>query len=209
MMVRSSVDLPTPFRPRTARPPCCGSANDTPSSTTAEPYPARTSSSASSGSAMMQARSARGHFVERLAEIDRAHAGISGDLVRSALDQHAPAHHDNDPCGKAENELHVVLDEQDSYVAGKTGDRRKQFRALLPRHAGGRFVEQQNFRPRRQGERNFEEPLLAVGQLARGPIADRIELERAENSVRFLDLARVSGGVPPPRSRGAAPRAHP
>src|SRR3984885_472306 len=109
-MVRSSVDLPTPFRPSTARLPCCDSVSDTPSSTTAEPYPARTSSSVSSGSAMMRARSAHRHFVEGLASINRADARLTWAWLRSARDQHAPADHDDDPCGKAENQLHVVLD---------------------------------------------------------------------------------------------------
>jgi hypothetical protein len=37
MMVRSSVDLPTPFRPRMARLPPSATANEMPSSTTDSP----------------------------------------------------------------------------------------------------------------------------------------------------------------------------
>jgi hypothetical protein len=37
MMVSRSVDLPTPFRPSTARLPFSGTSSETPSSTTASP----------------------------------------------------------------------------------------------------------------------------------------------------------------------------
>src|SRR5262245_30635799 len=100
MMVRSSVVLPTPFLPSTTRLPCSGTSSEMPSSTTAEPYPARTSSSASSGSAMACA-----------SEIDLAHARVGRDLARRALDQDAPTDHHDDPACETEYDVHVVLDE--------------------------------------------------------------------------------------------------
>src|ERR1019366_4631439 len=108
MMVRRSVDLPTPFLPSTARLPGSRTANDTPSSTIAGREPARTLSSARSGSAM--ARLLHG-FARRLAEINRAHLRIGCDLMRRAFDQDAAADHHDHARGKAKDEFHVVLDE--------------------------------------------------------------------------------------------------
>ena len=65
---------------------------------------------------------------------------------------------------------------------GKLGDGREQFRALFARHAGGRLVEQQHLRPRRQRERNLEQPLLAIGELARRPVADRCRAAARQGS---------------------------
>src|SRR5947209_16996865 len=102
MMVRSRVLLPTPLRPRTARLPCAGSANDTPSSTTASPYPARTSMSSRSVSAMV-----------RPPEIHLAHLEALGDLARRALHEDPAGDHDDDAAREAEHDVHVVLDEED------------------------------------------------------------------------------------------------
>src|SRR5258708_40048043 len=98
MMVRSSVDLPTPLRPRMARLPPSGTAIVMPSSTTASPYPARTSSSASSASAMA-----------RPAQIDVAHAHVGGDFPRRALYQDPPAHLHDDAMLKTKYDIHVVF----------------------------------------------------------------------------------------------------
>ncbi len=68
------------------------------------------------------------------------------------------------------------------------GDGGEQFLAFLARHAGRRFVEQQHLRPRRERERDLEQALLAVGQFARRPVADRSELQRGENVVGLVDL---------------------
>src|SRR3954452_20255334 len=106
MMVSSSVDLPTPLRPSTARLPCCGISSDMPSSTTESPYPARTPSRTSSGSAMT------GPVMTRFAQIHFAHACIGRNLVGRAFEQDAAAHHHDDAACEAEHEVHVVLDEQ-------------------------------------------------------------------------------------------------
>src|SRR5438093_13760357 len=103
--VRSSVVLPTPLRPRTARLPCSGSSSETPSSTTASPQPERTPRSARSGSAMAA-----------FAQVDLAHLRGGADPLRSALREDAAAHHDDDAAREAEHDVHVVLDEEDGEI---------------------------------------------------------------------------------------------
>src|SRR5262249_31210415 len=117
MMVRSSVVLPTPFLSRTARLPLSRVSSQMASRPMAEPYPARTLSSTSSGSAMARA-----------SEIALAHARVSRDLLRRAFEQDAPADHHDDPAGEAEHDVHVVLDEQHRDLLRKVGDRCEQLR---------------------------------------------------------------------------------
>src|SRR3979409_349946 len=124
MMVSSSVDLPTPLRPSTARLPCCGISSETPSSTTESPYPARTPSNASSGSAMTRT------IMTRFAKIDFAYACIRRDLIGRAFEQDAPAHHHDDAAGEAEHKIHVVFDEQHRDVRRQAGDDGEQLRTF-------------------------------------------------------------------------------
>src|SRR5262249_40371251 len=136
MMVRSSVDLPTPLRPRTARLPPSATVSVMPSSTTASTYPARTASSASSVSATAGP-----------AQINLAHARLGGDFFRRALDQDAPCRHHDDAAGETEHHVHVVLDEQHRNVAREIGDDGKQLGAFALRHSRRRLVEQEHPRP--------------------------------------------------------------
>src|SRR5215813_6257610 len=104
MMVASSVVLPTPLRPSTASEPRSPREKPTSSSTTVAPYPARTPESVSP-SAMT------------LPEVDPVHARIVADLVGSSLAQHLPLHQHRDATGEAEDQVHVVLDDQDGDLA--------------------------------------------------------------------------------------------
>src|SRR5262249_22923751 len=164
MMVRSTVDLPTPLRPRTARLPPSATVSVMPSSTTASPYPARTASSASSVSATAGPP-----------PIKPAHARLGGDFFRRALDQDAPCRHHDDAAGETEHHVHVVLDEQHGNVAREIGDDGKQLGAFALRHPRRRLVEQEHPRPGGERQRNLQEPLLAVGEFARRPVAARSE----------------------------------
>src|SRR4051794_35315663 len=96
MIVRSSVLLPTPLRPRTARLWLAPSESEMPSSTTASPYPERTSRSSSMG----------------LSQVHLAHARIASDLVGGSFEQDAAADHHDDAAREAEHDVHVVLDEE-------------------------------------------------------------------------------------------------
>src|SRR3954449_10405410 len=92
MIVRSSVDLPTPLRPKSDRRPFAGSSKAMPSSTTASPYPARTSRSASMG----------------LAEIHLAHRTVVRHFVRRALHEDAATGHYDDAASEAEHHAPFV-----------------------------------------------------------------------------------------------------
>src|SRR5882672_11206082 len=108
--VTSSVVLPTPLRPSSARLSPSRSVNEMSSSTTEAPYPAVTPSSASR-SAML-----------RLAEIDLLDARIPGDLLRRAFRQHLATDEYGDAFGEAEHEIHVVLDEQHGHIPRQLRD---------------------------------------------------------------------------------------
>src|SRR6266516_2987051 len=162
MMVRSSVDLPTPLRPRMARLPPSGTVRVMPSSTMASPYPARTSSSASSASAMA-----------RPTQIDVAHAHVGRDFPRRTLYQDAPPYHNDDAMRKTKYDIHVMLDEQHRDVAREIGDDGEQLGALALRHARRGLIQQQHLGLGGKCERYLQQPLLAIGEFARRPIAAR------------------------------------
>src|SRR5439155_500272 len=197
MMVRSSVDLPTQLRPRMARLPPSGTASLMPSSTMASPYPARTSSSASSASAMA-----------RPTQIDVAHAHVGRDFPRRALYQDAPPYHDDDAMRKTKYEIHVMLDEQHRNVAREIGDDGEQLSALALRHARRGLIQQQHLGLGGKCERYLQQPLLAIGELARRPIAARSKPQRNEDRMRLLDRIAIGRQLAPPIAGVAAPLAH-
>src|SRR5205809_403684 len=192
-MVSSSVDLPTPLRPSTARLPFFGTSSEMPSSTTASPYPARTSRSSS---------------MLGLSEIDLAHARIAPDFVGRAFDQDAAADHDDDAAREAEHHIHVVLDEQHRELAGQARDHGEELRALVLRHTGRGLIQEQHARPGGERERDLEQALLAVGELARRAVRRLGEAQRMQYAVRFLDRLRVAGETPPPVVRVALALQH-
>ncbi len=101
-----------------------------------------------------------------------------------------------------------MLDEQHGDVARQPGDGGEQFLAFLARHARRRLVEQQHFRPGRQRQRDFQKPLLAVGQFARARDDRPVQRQGVEDVVGLVDLVAVGGKLPPPGLRHAAPLAH-
>src|SRR5215468_5121869 len=197
MTVRRSVDLPTPLRPRMARLPPSDTASVMPSSTTASPYPARTFSSASSASAMACPT-----------QIDVPHARVGRDFPRRALYQDAAAHHDDDAMRKTKYDIHVMLDEQHGDVAGEIGDDGEQLGALALRHARRGLIQQQYLRPSGECQRYLQQPLLAIGELARRAIAARSEPQRNEDRMCLLDRIAVGRQLPPPTAGVAASLAH-
>src|SRR3981081_3166114 len=113
MIARISVVLPTPLRPSTARLPACATSKVTPSRTTASPEPARRSQTARS------APDADSGMACSAPQINLAHPLVRGDFLRRALDQNAAADHHDDAFCKSKNEVHIVLDEQDSHIPGE------------------------------------------------------------------------------------------
>src|SRR3569623_3175939 len=112
MAVASSVDLPTPLRPMIDTVSPGASVKRTSSSTTVSPYPARTLSNWSAGSAM----------VVRLAEIHFPHLFVASDLLGRALCENRAGHQHGYLAREAEHDVHVVLDDQDGDVAIETRD---------------------------------------------------------------------------------------
>ena len=60
------------------------------------------------------------------------------------------------------------------------------------RHAGGRLIEQQQLRPLRQRDGDFDKPLPSVWQLAHRLAGVRYELERLQVVERLVDDSRSS-----------------
>ena len=118
-----------------------------------------------------------------------------------------PPDHDDDAAGEAEHDVHVVLDEKHGDVLRQAGDGREQLGALLARHAGGRLVEQQHLRLRRQRQRDLEQPLLAVGQLARQAVAVGRQRQRLQDGVGLLHRVGVGRERLPPVARHPVPLA--
>jgi hypothetical protein len=144
----------------------------------------------------------------RSTQIDVPHARVAGDFLGRALDQQPPADHHDDAVGEAKDGVHVVLDEQHCDVARQSGDHLEQLGALPLRHAGRGLVEQQHLRPGGERERDLEEPLLAIGELAGRSMAVRSELQREQDRMRLLDRIPIGRQLPPPGSGAAAPFAH-
>src|ERR1700719_3237331 len=181
MMARMSVVLPTPLRPSTARLPARASSKVMPSSTTASPYPARRSQTAKSVSDPDSGTACSAP------EINLAHPLVRGDFLRRALDQNAAADHHDDTFCKSKNEVHIVLDEQDSHILGEIFYGREQVGALPLRHPRRGLVEQQHRRSRRERQRDLQQSLLAIGQLTGRPIGARRQLHRDKNCVRLFN----------------------
>ena len=87
--------------------------------------------------------------------------------------------------------------------AGKRGDDAEEHGALVFRHAGGGLVEQQHLRPRRERQRDLEQPLLAIGQGACRARRDLGEAQLAEDREGFVDGTPVRGEAAPELSRDA------
>ena len=84
----------------------------------------------------------------------------------------------------------------------------KQLGALVLRHAGRRLVEQQHPRPGRERQRDLEQPLLAIGELARRPVAGSPSRSDTRMRVGLVDgIAHRRGSSPPPVAGVAAPLA--
>src|SRR5215831_17962152 len=155
MSVTSSVVLPTPLRPSSARLSPSSSRNEISSSTTAPPYPARTPSTASSSP------------MRGLTEIDLLHPRVARDLLRSALDQHRTADEHRDALREPEDQTHVVFDEEHRHVAWQRRQHAEEFGAFRGWNACRGLVQQQDAGARCKRKRDLHDALLAVGERAR------------------------------------------
>src|SRR5215470_814492 len=132
-----------------------------------------------------------------LAEVDAPDARIVGDLRGRALAQHLALNEDGDALGEAEDEVHVVLDDQDGDARGQLLETLEDAMGLERRHPGRRLVEEQHGGPEPERDGDLHEPLLAVGQIQDAPTGVVRQLERREQLERLGTDARVGAGRTP------------
>ncbi len=93
-------------------------------------------------------------------------APISADLRRRAVGDLAAEVQHRDTLARVHHQTHVVLDEQDrEALYQKTADERAKRGGLCRVHAGGRLVQDQEARLRRESASDLESSLIAVRQL--------------------------------------------
>ncbi len=76
--------------------------------------------------------------------------------------------------------------------------------ALGFRHARGRLVEQQHPRAAGDGERDLQQPLLAVGHAGSALMHDIGEMKARQHVGGLFDQFRLAADRAPPRATGAA-----
>ncbi len=134
---------------------------------------------------------ARRSGIEGLAEIDRLDARIARHLVGGAVDEQRAVHQHGDAVGEGEDEIHVVLDQQHRHVLRQRRHRLQDLVALVLGDAGGGLVEEEHVGPAGDGERDLEQALLAVRQVAGALVHHVGQVEAAED----LDDLGGDGGI--------------
>jgi hypothetical protein len=94
-------------------------------------------------------------------EIDVADGLVGCNLGRRALEQDCARHQDDDPAREAENEVHIVLDEEDWKIFRQSGEHVEYGRRLALRDAGGGLIEQKDTRAQGNGDGDLDQPLLS------------------------------------------------
>jgi hypothetical protein len=102
-------------------------------------------------------------------QIGSLHFFIRRDFSRRSFGKHAPLMHHRNGIGNAHHHVHVVFHQHDGFLTTALNvlDERNQFGHLFGGHSGGRFVEQQHLRIRRQDHAQFQFALIAMRQGAR------------------------------------------
>src|SRR5215475_9739280 len=148
MIVASRVVLPTPLRPIMDTVSLGASARRMSSSTTVSPWPARTLSSSSTRSAMMASAMAF------LAKINRPHLFVIHDFGGCTLGEDRTLHQHGDLFCKAEHDVHIVLDDENSDVRIERRNHIENEMAFGRRHTRGRFFQ--------EGTRGFCASAIAI-----------------------------------------------
>src|SRR4029079_2400482 len=100
-----------------------------------------------------------------LTEIDRLHLLVVHDLIGRALREDRPLHQHGDFLCEAENDIHVVLEDQARSGLVKRSLRVEEEMALRRRHARRRLVEQQHARLLRKSYGNLPHALAGIKTL--------------------------------------------
>jgi hypothetical protein len=116
------------------------------------------------------------------AEVGFDDFGVGLDFGGGAFGDLHTVVEDGDALADAHDDFHRVLHEEDGEVELFLDllDQADEFDFLGRVHAGGGFVEQEEFRFRREAADDFEAALFAVGQALRGGVAEAAEVENIE-----------------------------
>ena len=125
-----------------------------------------------------------------VSEIELAHARVGGDLGGRASVRTRPPASTVIRCANR-NTSDMSCSMRTMVISGgQQLDGLEQLRALARGNAGGGLVEEQHARLAGQGQRDLEQPLLAVGELARDAVRRRRRAQRFEQ-------ARAPRAAPP------------
>src|SRR5437870_943492 len=148
-----------------------------------------------------------------VAQIGFDHRGVTLDVRgRAQRDELAEVQH-RDAIAKVHDERHVVLDQEDGEAEARANATNEPAQApLLPAiHAGGGLVEQKQLGLQRQGARDLEPALVAVGEVA-GPLVGTVgeadQLEQRQGPATRLALLGARRGQPDHAAHEAARRPH-
>ena len=125
-------------------------------------------------------------------EIGLAHGRIGRDRCVIALREHPAAGEHGDAVAQVGDDAQIVLDHQHGAVRGRRADQRADALDILVAHAGGRLVEQQQFRTERQRRRELERAFAAVRQFGRQRAADKARARRRRSAPPPDRRARAS-----------------
>ena len=129
------------------------------------------------------------------------HARIAADFGGCPFGKQGAVDEHRNRLRETEDELHVVFDEHQRDVRRQAADDLENLLALGFRNARCRFVEQQHFRPRGYGQRDFEQALLTVGQRADTRVESVGEAEAREQLDRLDDELAAAADRPQPFPR--------
>ena len=91
-----------------------------------------------------------------------------------------------------------MLDEDDGDVPRQLRDHMKELGALRRWNARGGFVEQQHCGPGSQGQRDFQQALLAVRQISRRYVEVVFQAQPRQDFARFVDRGALRRDSAPP-----------
>src|SRR5579872_6423000 len=162
MIALSVVVLPTPLRPNNVTTSPARTSKLTPCKICDSPYQASRSFTASMGGA------AAGFFSSMAGpEIGFAHRRIGGDGFVVAFGQNLAAGEHGDAVAQVGDDGQIMLHQQNRTARCDGFDQRADAADVLMSHAGGRLVEQQKLRIKRQRGCDFERALVSIGQFDR------------------------------------------
>ena len=141
-----------------------------------------------------------------LAQIGGAGLGVGADLVGRAARDDGARDEDRDPVGKAEDGLHVVLNEEHRVGGFERLQRLGQRLALGPAHPRHGLVEEKRPGAARDGDGKLEKALFAVGERARRDARARAKADPGEGLHGGLVERGLFGGAPEETEAGARAR---